>query len=231
MGLPDSVDRTSGHTSFVRILAGISLILGVWLFAAWTVSLTYLYPMVGYSGYNSAYWTFMPNEQIMANILFFITSLLALVFGAFVAFVGRAYRILSLKIAGILYAFEYLIFIVTVIFGILWIGSFFSYDTVLPFASYLSLYYSIVLPSYSIVTPSSLNFVIPIVVSLIPLFSFCLGVHALKKKSDIPDLDGVIFFLIVGVILVELVSALGYMVFAYSLHRISVEETRSGSSV
>lgn len=163
---------------------------------------------------------FTAVQLILSNALFFSVSVLALVFGALVSLMGRAYRIPWLKISGILYIILYAIFITSVILGALWVGNYFSFYSLFPtIASMITLFMYSTTPylNLSSMIPLLVSLMIPTLVSLVPLFFFSVGIHSLKRKTGISDLDGVIFCVIAGLIIGPLVSALGYIVLGYSL--------------
>jgi hypothetical protein len=195
------------------------MVFGILFFVATTLSiplgLTTLW--LGFGGYWD--WGFAINGWgFIAYFLFFTVSVSALIFGVSVASVGEAYRIRALTAAGILYITQYLIFTAILASGLLWIGSFFSTLSVMPFLDY----------TLGIFNPMFyLTFLIPIVISLVPIPLFAVGVHSLKRKTNDRDLDRVIICVLLGLISAQFISALGYLVFGLSLHRISIEETTS----
>jgi hypothetical protein len=205
-----------------RWTSRISYVFAVWLFAA-TILSTICIPewvMEPYAGGSLTYyqWHF-EIQSILSNTLFFSVSTLGLVLGVFITIAGRAYRIPWLEVAGILYIIQYFIFISSVILGVVWVGDYFSFSSFLPMVDFAAVFI------YHLT--QYLGFVIPTLISLVPVLSFIIGVHFLKKRTEDIDLNAVIFLLLAGLFISPFVSALAYIPFGNSLGRISVEEVRS----
>ena len=118
--------------------------------------------------------------------------------------------------AGVLYAVRYAFFLTTVALGVLPVSIYFSTASFFP--------PPLAIPVFLLANiPVQVFYLIPTLVYLIPSCFFAIGLHNLKKKTRLTDLDGVIFSVFATLIIGQCGFALACIIFGHSLERIAAK--------